>query len=66
MSLLKTTLPTGSLPEWLAIVQDKVESLQYGIVQIVVHDKKVTQIERTEKTRLDSTTGENVRRRESY
>ncbi len=41
-------------PEWLDIVRQKVESLSYGVVQIVVHEKKVTQIERTEKTRLDS------------
>ncbi len=41
-----------SLPDWLAIVRAKVESLRFGVVQIVVHDGKVTQIERTEKTRL--------------
>jgi Uncharacterized small protein len=40
------------LPDWLAIVRAKVESLRFGVVQIVVHDGKVTQIERTEKTRL--------------
>ena len=41
-------------PEWLSIVREKVESLRYGLVQIVVHDAKVTQIERTERTRIDS------------
>jgi hypothetical protein len=41
-------------PEWLEIVRRKVEGLRYGIVQIVVHDNHVTQIEKTEKTRLDS------------
>jgi hypothetical protein len=40
------------LPEWLEIVRQKVESLRFGVVQIVVHDGRVTQIERTEKTRL--------------
>jgi hypothetical protein len=39
-------------PDWLRVVQDKVESLRYGIVQLVVHDGRVTQIERTEKTRF--------------
>lgn len=43
--------PTGS-PAWLALVREKVEGLRYGIVQLVVHDGRVTQIERTEKTRL--------------
>ena len=42
-----------SVPEWLRIVGEKVSSLRYGVVQIVVHDRKITQIERTEKTRLD-------------
>ena len=41
-------------PEWLSIVREKVESLRYGVVQIVIHDSKVTQIERTEKTRIES------------
>jgi hypothetical protein len=39
-------------PEWLALVREKVESLRFGVVQIVIHDSKVTLIERTEKTRL--------------
>ena len=40
--------------DWLELVRQKVESLRFGVVQIVVHDSKVTQIERTEKTRLQS------------
>lgn len=43
---------SAKLPDWLAIVRAKVEGLRFGVVQIVVHDGKVTQIERTEKTRL--------------
>ncbi len=39
-------------PEWLAIVREKVETLRYGVIQIVIHDSKVTLIERSEKTRL--------------
>ena len=41
-------------PEWLSLVREKVETLRYGVVQIVVHDSRVTQIERTEKTRIES------------
>jgi hypothetical protein len=65
-SSIKASIPITSLPEWLDIVREKVESLNYGVVQIVVHDKRVTQIERTEKTRLDSAPQEAVRRRENY
>jgi hypothetical protein len=39
-------------PDWLAAVREQVESLRYGVVQLVVHDGRVTQIERTEKVRL--------------
>ncbi len=42
-------------PEWLRLVQQKVESLRYGVVNLVVHDGRVTQIERTEKTRIATT-----------
>jgi hypothetical protein len=42
------------LPEWVRLVQESVGSLQFGLVQIVVHNSKVVQIEKTEKVRLDS------------
>lgn len=38
---------------WLEIVRDHVRSLRFGVVQIVVHEARVTQIERTERVRLD-------------
>lgn len=41
-------------PEWLSLVREKVETLRYGVVQIVIHDSQVTQIERTEKTRIEN------------
>jgi hypothetical protein len=43
---------TTENPEWVALVREKVADLQYGLVQLTVHDGRVTQIERTEKTRL--------------
>jgi hypothetical protein len=49
-----THQPPASDPDWLALVRKQVESLRYGLVQLVVHDGRVTQIERTEKTRLPS------------
>jgi hypothetical protein len=38
---------------WQELVQKQVDSLRFGVVQIVVHDSRVVQIERTEKVRLD-------------
>jgi hypothetical protein len=49
----ETAHPAGE-PEWLALVRAQVRNLRYGVVQLVVHDGRVTQIERTEKTRLGS------------
>jgi Uncharacterized small protein len=40
--------------DWLERVRQNVQSLRFGVVQIIVHDSRVTQIERTEKTRLQS------------
>jgi hypothetical protein len=37
----------------MELVREKVRTLRFGVVQIVVHDSKVTQIERTERTRLN-------------
>ncbi|EDY22153.1 hypothetical protein CfE428DRAFT_0278 [Chthoniobacter flavus Ellin428] len=44
---------TAVAAPWVAVVTEKVRSMRYGIVQIVVHDSKVVQIERTERTRFD-------------
>lgn len=52
MSQTIQTAPAAAQPEWLRVVQQKVETLRYGVVQLVVHDGRVTQIERTEKTRI--------------
>jgi hypothetical protein len=40
------------LSSWIEILEQQVKSLRFGIVQIVVHDQRVVQIERTEKFRL--------------
>ncbi|MEO6003333.1 MAG: YezD family protein [Opitutus sp.] len=52
-----TTPPATSdtAPDWIALVRENVQGLRYGAVQLVVHDGRVTQIERTEKSRLPST-----------
>ena len=31
-------------PDWLKIVREKVETLRFGVVQIVIHDSQVTPI----------------------
>jgi hypothetical protein len=39
--------------KWLDLVVQRVKSLRYGVVEIVVHDARVIQIEKTERVRLD-------------
>jgi hypothetical protein len=39
--------------KWLELVVQQVKSLRYGVVEIVVHDSRVIQIEKTERVRLD-------------
>ncbi|WP_395731508.1 YezD family protein [Prosthecobacter sp.] len=39
---------------WIGIVRQKVSTLRFGSVQIIVHEGRVTQVESTEKTRLPS------------
>jgi hypothetical protein len=48
-----TTTETPAAPEWLALVAEKVRTMRFGVVQVVVHDGKVVQVERTERTRFD-------------
>jgi hypothetical protein len=39
---------------WEQIVRQRVGRLRFGVVQLVVHDGRVTQVETTEKVRLPS------------
>ena len=38
--------------KWLELVAQQVKSLRYGVVEIVVHDSRVVQIDKTERLRL--------------
>ena len=40
-------------PVWMDLVTRKVAALQYGVVQIVIHDSKVVQVESTERHRIE-------------
>ncbi len=45
--------------KWLELVIQQVGSLRYGVVEIIVHDSRVIQIEKTERLRLDKADAEN-------
>jgi len=44
---------TDGYSDWLEVVREQVNSLRFGAVEIVVHDSRVVQIEKTERVRLD-------------
>lgn len=43
--------------QWLETVRRQVASVRFGVVQVVVHDSRVVQIEKTEKIRVEPTAG---------
>jgi len=53
-SAVSAAEPTGSngQPEWVGLIREQVASLRFGIIQVVVHEGRVVQIEKTEKHRL--------------
>jgi hypothetical protein len=48
------------LPPWLELLRDAVGSVDFGTVQIKVHDSEVVQIETTRKIRVPSRSGSNL------
>jgi hypothetical protein len=57
MSQIQQKVPVAAPGDakWLDLVVQHVKSLRYGVVEIVVHDARVIQIEKTERVRLDKT-----------
>jgi hypothetical protein len=61
MKAKPNNVPT-SAPEavWVDLVRDRVSGLRFGVVQIVVHEGRVTQVESTERVRLPFDSGVNA------
>ncbi|MFO1488223.1 MAG: YezD family protein [Verrucomicrobiota bacterium] len=57
----RTELAGGDNQDWLNLVREQVSSLRFGVVEIVVHESRVVQIEKTERLRLDKKDGDNRR-----
>ncbi len=50
----KMNMPTTQNPnEWIDIVVERVKSLRFGAVELVIHQGRVIQIETTERIRLE-------------
>ena len=44
---------------WIEIIKEKLSGLRYGQILLTVHDGRIVQIERTEKTRLEASSTKN-------
>ncbi|MCX6935008.1 MAG: YezD family protein [Verrucomicrobia bacterium] len=44
---------SASENNWVEVIKEKLSGLRYGQILLTVHDGRVVQIERTEKTRLE-------------
>lgn len=51
----KASKPLGWDAAWIDRISESLAGIQYGSVQIVIHDGRIVQIERTEKRRFDGT-----------
>jgi hypothetical protein len=50
------TIPSAD-SEWIEVIRQHVASLRFGVIQVVIHEGRVVQIERTEKYRLNPKAG---------
>ncbi|MBX6395737.1 MAG: YezD family protein [Alicyclobacillaceae bacterium] len=50
-------IESHSLHPWLNRIIEALEGLEYGSVQIIVHDAQIVQIDRTEKRRFPPVSG---------
>jgi hypothetical protein len=57
---VKPAVNADERPDRLEIVRRQVGSLRYGVVQVVVHDSQVTQIDKTERVRLENPRAETI------
>ena len=55
----------GKPESWVEVVVEQAGSLRCGVVQVVPHDSRVAQIERTEKVRLAGRGGAVRKRRKA-
>ena len=54
MNIQQEPVVSPETEAWEQIVRQRVGRLRFGVVQLVVHDGRVTQVETTEKVRLPS------------
>jgi hypothetical protein len=46
--------PAEVADEWLKRIKEQLVGVQYGVVQITIHNGQIVQIDRTERSRYDT------------
>ena len=46
---------------WLERIKNNIQGLRFGTVQITIHEGKIVQIDRTERSRFDTIDGSQVK-----
>ena len=44
----------SSEPRWLEVIRESIGTMRFGTVQVVVHEGRVTQVDATHRTRLNT------------
>jgi hypothetical protein len=55
-----TATKPHTLEPWIEIIRRKVGAMRFGSVQLTIHDGRVTQVEATEKVRLQAGQDDNT------
>lgn len=50
----RTSEPRTDVPEWLDLVVRRVAATDFGAVHVVVHDRRVVQVDWTQRSRFDA------------
>lgn len=58
----KSVLPphSESTEPWVEIVRQKLATMRFGSIQLIVHEGRVTQVESLEKTRIPTDSAVNI------
>lgn len=49
----RTSEPHAEVPEWLDLVVRRVAATEFGAVHVVVHDRRVVQVDWTQRSRFE-------------
>jgi len=52
--------PIAGIPPWLNLIKNTVDAVDFGTIQIKIHEREVVQIETTRKIRITPSSGKPI------